>query len=183
MPREFHQPNAQKLHEFLQKYPRRHGSLAAALAWLAGLRHAEIETLTWEQIDLENAVLSAAGRTVPLDAELSGILALSRRESGRVLVSARSGEPYRTQELSRILRRTLDAAEQQGVTFADLRLDFIRRQLTEHDLSCVLRISGLTLAAYRGTVAPFFGAPAAPEEPEAGGETGAPEEKNDASDG
>ncbi len=171
MPREFHQPNAQKLHEFLQKYPRRHGSLAAALAWLAGLRRAEIEALTWEQIDLENAVLSAAGRTVPLDAELAGMLALSRRESGRMLVSARSGEPYRTQELSRILRRTLDAAEQQGVTFADLRLDFIRRQLTEHDLSYVLRVSGLTLAAYRGTVAPLFGAPAAPEEPEAGGET------------
>ena len=155
MPREFHQPNAQKLREILQKYPRRHGSLAAALAWLAGLRRAEIEALTWEQIDLENAVLSATGREVPLDAALAGMLALSRRESGRVLVSARSGEPYRTQELSRVLRRTLDAAEQQGVTFADLRLDFIRRQLLEHDLSYVLRVSGLTLAAYRGTIAPL----------------------------
>ena len=171
MPREFHQPNAQKLREILQKYPRRHGSLAAALAWLAGLRRAEIEVLTWEQIDLENAVLSATGREVPLDAALAGMLALSRRESGRVLVSARSGEPYRTQELSRVLRRTLDAAEQQGVTFADLRLDFIRRQLLEHDLPYVLRVSGLTLAAYRGTIAPLFGAPDAPGETDADGGT------------
>ena len=171
MPREFHQPNAQKLREILQKYPRRHGSLAAALAWLAGLRRAEIEALTWEQIDLENAVLSATGREVPLDAALAGMLALSRRESGRVLVSARSGEPYRTQELSRVLRRTLDAAEQQGVTFADLRLDFIRRELLEHDLSYVLRVSGLTLAAYRGTIVPLFGAPNAPGETDADGGT------------
>ena len=157
---EFHQPNEEKLKDFLNRYRCQPNGLAISLAWQAGLNRQEISDLTWEQVDLENRLLRLPEREVPVCEELYEYLVRweerGRTELPYVAVSRRQKKHISPQGLSRLVKDAMTEMGQDEVGFVDLRYDFIRRQLLEHDWPYVLRITGISLTTWRYELSGLF---------------------------
>ncbi len=123
------------------------------LAWQAGLLREEIRLLTWEQVDFTDGCLVLPDRRVPMGRELAEWLMELRdgqdRSRERVVLSDRSRKPLTAQSISRLARAALDGPGQTRVRLADLRPDFVLRQLGEHDWQYVSRISGVKAAGLK----------------------------------
>ena len=102
-------------------------------------------------------LLRLPDREVPLDAESAQMLRARRaryaKQDEHVLLSDRRGVPLAPPSVSRLARTALTGAGLEGVSLQDLRTDFIRRQLAEHDWPYVLRITGLSVTTYRNIFA------------------------------
>lgn len=157
---EFHLPNEEKIEKFLDFYRCQPNGLAISLAWRAGLNRQEISDLTWEQVDLEGRLLRLPERDVPVCAELHEYLTrwekYGRTELPYVAVSRRQKKHISPQGLSRLVKDAMAEMGQSEVGFVDLRYDFIRRQLLEHDWPYVLRIAGVSLTTWRYELSGLF---------------------------
>lgn len=123
------------------------------LAWQAGLLREEIRLLTWEQVDFAGGCLVLPDRRVPMGRELTEWLRELRsgRDQSRetVVLSDRNRKPLTPQSISRLARAALDQQGQTRVRLADLRHDFVLRQLEEHDWQYVSRITGVEAAGLK----------------------------------
>lgn len=157
---EFHLPNGEKIEKFLNFYRCQPNALAISLAWRAGLNRQEISDLTWEQVDLERRLLRLPEREVPVCEALREYLArwekYGRTELPYVMVSRRQKKHISPQGLSRLVKDAMAEMGQPEVGFVDLRYDFIRRQLLEHDWPYVLRITGVSLTTWRYELSGLF---------------------------
>ena len=157
---EFHQPNEEKLKEFLNRYRCQPNGLAISLAWQAGLNRQEISDLTWEQVDLENRLLRLPEREVPVCEELYEYLVRweerGRTELPYVVVSKRQRKHISPQGLSSLIRDAMEEMNCPEVGFVDLRYDFIRRQLQENDWPYVLRIAGVSTTSWNNGLSKLF---------------------------
>ena len=132
--------------------------LLLRLAWLQGLSRDEIAALTWDQADLEAAVLRLPDRMVPLCPEMCAFLRRLRGAQGetpRVLVSERTGGAVPPESISRLARKALDREGQTAVRLMDLRHDWIIRQLAELDWPAVARVSGVAVPALQARFAAY----------------------------
>lgn len=151
----FHRPNEAAMQELLQDHTRDLIGAVLRLAWLEGLSRDEIFRLEWSQVDYERMFLHLPDRDIPLDRDTADCLRQFRAELGsrRVLVyvavSEKTKERVAMQSLSRIARTALDSAGMEDVRLIDLRLDFIRRQIAEHDWQYAVRVSGISVTTYR----------------------------------
>lgn len=156
----FHLPNEEKINDFLNVYRGQPNGLAISLAWRAGLNRQEISDLTWEQVDLEGRLLRLPEREVPVCEELHEYLTrwekYGRTELPYVAVSRRQKKHISPQGLSQLIKDAMAEMGQSEVGFVDLRYDFIRRQLLEHDWPYVLRITGVSLTTWRYELSGLF---------------------------
>ena len=136
------------------------------LAWQAGLTREEIVDLTWAQVDIPGRSLSLSERTVPLTDDLALWLENLRRsrEGERVVLSDRDKAPLTPQSVSRLARRALNGEGQTAVRLADLRNDFILRQIEAHGWQYASRVSGVEAAGLRAHFGQAFPAERAPAE-------------------
>lgn len=159
----FRQPNTEAVRRLLERHPSDATGVVVRLAWCAGLTRDEIASLTWEQVDLADGELRLKDRAVPLDEETAMCLRSWQERWGDtcpyVAISEKLRDRLAPQSLSRLARFALDAEGQEGVRLEDLRFDFVRRQLEEHDWPYVLRISGLSVTTYRNTLAQLSAEP------------------------
>ena len=143
------------------------------LAWRTGLTRKEICELTWEQVDLETALLRLPDREVPVPTEMKEQLRKWRNRCERfspyVAVSPLRRKRLARQSLSVMVRSALDEEGLGDVRLLDLRHDFIHRQLQEHDWPYVLRVSGLSVSTYRSGL----------HEMKSGKSTSAPKQQDD----
>ena len=148
----FHPPDAAALEAFLRQHADGLDALTLALAWRAGLVRGEIYALSWEQVTRGRRSLRLPDREVPLEYELPGMLAARQRmqpASPYVMSSERRRGRLSPASLSRLARGALDAAGMPEVRLTDLRYDYVRRQYAAHGWPHVLRVAGLSAAAYR----------------------------------
>ena len=157
----FRQPNTEAMKGLLAAHHNDRVGVILHLAWLAGLTRDEIVGLRWTQIDAEGAVIRLSDREVPLDAALLRCLREWRIVQGDASARVVDIAP---QSVSRLVRHALDEVGQTGVRLLDLHIDFVRRQLQDHDWPYVLRITGFSLTTYRLLFAEFkeFEQPAKP---------------------
>lgn len=117
------------------------------LAWLAGLSREEITELAWKQVDLAGKTICLTDRQVPMTEELAACLTALWEERTTqaewVVLSDRDRRKMPPQTVSRLARQALDREGLRQIRLADLRYDFILRQLTEHGWAYVSCISGL----------------------------------------
>ena len=157
-------PDEEAMERALEKAAFTAAGAVLRLAWQAGLTREEIVTLTWRQVDIPGRSLSLPERTVPLTEELARWLETlrQRREGERVVLSDRDNAPLTPQSVSRLARRALDGEGQSAVRLADLRNDFILRQLEAHGWQYASRVSGVEAAGLRA----HFGEAFPPEDTE-----------------
>ena len=152
--RNYHAPDAAAMERLLEKRRYDATGVVVLLAWRAGLSRKEISELTWEQVDLDAALLRLPDREVPVEAELRDCLSRWRsrceRFSPYVAVSPRRRRRLAKESLSLMARSALDEEGQKDVRLQDLRRDYIQRQLQEHGWPYVLRVAGLAASACRG---------------------------------
>ncbi|MBQ2323511.1 MAG: tyrosine-type recombinase/integrase [Oscillospiraceae bacterium] len=157
MGRKLDERAAAALQRLLAEHPDDAVGTMLRLAWDAGLTREEIVALTWDQVDPDAMLLRLPDREVPLDAESAQMLRARRaryaKQDEHVLLSDRRGVPLAPPSVSRLARTALTGAGLEGVSLQDLRTDFIRRQLAEHDWPYVLRITGLSVTTYRNIFA------------------------------
>lgn len=144
---QFNRPDAPAVALILKRYGSTLPGLVIRLAWQLGLQRSEIRALRWEQIDFARSCVSVPGRTIPLRPETQIALQdlwVSRRMSGDwVVLTDRGARRPTEQYLSNACRRVLDEYGQKDVRLADLRYDFVARELLSQDWQTVSRISGL----------------------------------------
>ena len=177
---QFHAPDAEAIERVIDNHRYDAAGVVVLLAWRAGLSRKEISELTWEQVDLEEALLRLPDREVPVEAELRDCLRRWRERCERfspyVAVSAYRRRRLAKETLSNMVRSALDEEGQKDVRLQDLRHDFIRRQLREHDWPYVLRVAGLAVSTYRSGLheikAESSGDGSAPPESEPGEDPG-----------
>ena len=154
---EFRQPDGAAMQRLLARHVNDATGVILRLAWCEGLTRDEIATLTWEQVDFAAGELRLPSRAVPLDGETAACLrAWNERWAlicPQVALSEKLRAPLAAQSISRLARFALDSEGQERVRLEDLRFDFVRRQLAEHDWPYVLRISGVSVTTYRNTLA------------------------------
>lgn len=156
-PDKFHKPEAEAMERLLQNNRNNPTGVILRLAWREGLTRAEISGLTWERVDFSAMCLRLPDREIPLEEETASCLR-ERRElyedcSPYVAISEKRKERLAPPSISRLARTALDSAGQNDVRLIDLRLDFVRRQMEEHDWPYVLRVSGLSVTTYRTELA------------------------------
>lgn len=156
----FRRPDGAAMERLLEAYALEPTGIVLRLAWRAGLTRREISALTWEQVDLDERALRLADREVPLEPETAEVL---RRWRGRVArlgpyvaVSERFRRRLTIESIPNMARRALDSEGMTAVRLIDLRYDYIRRQFETHDWPYVLRVAGISLTTYRGTMAGLF---------------------------
>ena len=159
-------PDEEAIERALEKAAFTAAGAVLRLAWQAGLTREEIVGLTWAQVDIPGRSLSLPERTVPLTEELTRWLETLRqsREGERVVLSDRDKAPLTPQSVSRLARRALDGEGQTAVRLADLRNDFILRQLEAHGWQYASRVSGVEAAGLRAHFGQAFPAECAPAE-------------------
>lgn len=151
----FHRPDEHAMWELLRAHPRDLTGVVLRLAWYAGFSRDDIYNLEWSQVNYNNEYLHLPDRDVPLNDDTAACLQLYRAGLGSsrpvkyVAVSEKTKERVAVQSLSRIARYALDSAGLKDVRLIDLRLDFIRRQIEEHDWQYAVRVSGLSVTTYR----------------------------------
>ena len=150
---QYHAPDATAMERLLEKHRYDATGIVVLLAWCAGLSRKEISELTWEQVDLDAALLRLPDREVPAETELRDCLRQWRsrceRFSPYVAVSPHRRKRLVKGSLSLMVRSALDEEGQKDVRLQDLRHDYIQRQLQEHDWPYVLRVTGLAVSTYR----------------------------------
>ena len=150
---QFNAPDAEAIERVIYNHRYDAVSIVVLLAWRAGLSRKEISDLTWEQVDFDAGLLRLPDREVPISPEMTEPLRKWRNHWERVCpyvaVSPLRRQRLAERSLSNIVRRALDEEGQEDVRLQDLRHDFIRRQLREHDWPYVLRITGLAVSTYR----------------------------------
>lgn len=126
------------------------------LAWNQGLTREELCNLRWDEADFEAGCLRTAGRTIPFEGDTEAALRewklLYGAYSDKIIISERLKKPMAPESASRLARQTLDAAGQTELRLADLRRDYIERQLEQHDWPYVLQVSGLSVTTYRNNL-------------------------------
>ena len=168
----FRQPDSEALRRLLSRHPNDATGVVLRLAWREGLTRDEICSLQWDRIDYDARLLRLPERTVPLEDETAACLRAWQARCGEfgpyVAVSEKLRGRLAPQSVSRLARFALDEAGLEGVRLEDLRLDFVRRQLEEHDWPYALRVSGLSVTTYRNTLAQLTrGAPPKESAPDA----------------
>ncbi len=151
-------PDEAAMRRILEREQTGPAGLILRLAWLQGLSRDEIAALTWDQADLEAAVLRLPDRTVPLCPEMCAFLRRLRGAQGetpRVLVSERTGGAVPPESISRLARKALDREGQTAVRLMDLRHDWIIRQLAELDWPAAARVSGVAVPALQARFAAY----------------------------
>ncbi len=141
------------MERLLAAHPCDRAGVLLRLAWRAGLTRNEIVSLAWEQTDLSAALLRMPEREIPLDEETVFCLDRWRTAQGK----EKRVMPIAPQSVSRLARQMLDEEGQTQVRLIDLRLDFVRRLLREHDWPYVLRVSGFSVTTYRLVLAQLAG--------------------------
>ena len=171
---QFNAPDAEAIERVIYNHRYDAVSIVVLLAWRTGLSRKEISELTWEQVDLEAALLRLPDREVPIPSEMTDSLRKWRNHWERVCpyvaVSPLRRKRLVKETLSNMVRRALDEEGQKDVRLQDLRHDFIQRQLREHDWPYVLRVAGLAVSTYRSGLheikAESSGDESVPAEPE-----------------
>ena len=125
------------------------------LAWQAGLRRQEIQSLTWGQVDLLEWKISLPDRVAPMPMELALFLAPLEDERDAAVVPSQRGGALEPQTISHLARAALTEGGLPGVRLTDLRNDCARRMLASgQDWQAVSRATGMGAAALRKLGAP-----------------------------
>lgn len=121
------------------------------LAAGAGLTRAEIQSLTWGQVDFSAWHIVLSERTVPMDAELvTYLLPLREEDDVPVVRVQRERQPLTAQTISHMARAALCRAGLEDVRLTDLRGEFARSLVRGgQDWQAVSRVTGLDGAALR----------------------------------
>ena len=120
------------------------------LAYLQGLTRDEIRQLTWNDVSFSTGQLVLPDRTVPLEEDAQVCLetryALRGSASPFVASSDRDRRQLQPESISRLARNALDRGGLAGVCLADLRWDFILRQMEARGWPYAARVSGVAAA-------------------------------------
>lgn len=131
------------------------------LAWQLGLQREEITGLTWDALSLSEGIACLPDREVPMDDGIREYLRELREKQGGkspyVVISGKYGREMAPQAVSRLARGALDEEGMINIRLADLRQDYIIRQLQEHDCSYVSRITGLEIRTLQLRFAKYAG--------------------------
>lgn len=155
----FKRPDEAAMQRLLAQHPHSPEGAILRLAWLEGLSRAEITDLLWQQVDLEEKVLTLKDRTVPIEPSTESCLrqrhTLYALRSDHVIVSARTKKPMPPESISRLARTALDS-EGQSLGLMDLRHDFVIRQIETHGWPYAARVSGMAVATLRDIFSPYL---------------------------
>ena len=142
-------PDGEAMARILNRHRLTPAGTILRLAWQLGLQREEITGLTWEKISFPDHLVCLPDREVPLDGELETYLRQLRDQQGGrspyVVISGKYGKNMAPQAVSRLARGALDEEGMINIRLADLRQDYIIRQLQQHDCSYVARITGLEI--------------------------------------
>lgn len=121
------------------------------LAWQAGLRRSEIQSLLWGQVDLMEWVINLPDRKAYIPMELALFLTpLAGAADSAVAASSRTGAALDAQTISHLARAALTEGGLEAVRLTDLRSDCARRRLAAgEDWQQVSRSLGMGAAAVR----------------------------------
>lgn len=142
-------PDSEAMARILDRHRMTPAGTILHLAWQLGLQREEITGLTWEEVSFADRIICLPDREVPLDGETQAYLQQLRdKQGGRspyVVISGKYGKNMAPQAVSRLARNALDEEGMINIRLADLRQDYIIRQLQHHDCSYVARITGLEI--------------------------------------
>lgn len=148
--------DSQKLTEIIGRNSNTLVGVILLLAWKAGLSREELCELKWQQIDFKRHQISCSDRAIPLEREVEEALQKRKNVAGGysdyVVISEKYRQQMAPQSLSRKIRTVLDSEKMKDVTLSDLRSDYIRCQLENHDWTYALQVTGLSVTTYRNTL-------------------------------
>ena len=144
----YHKPDRQRILKLLESEYLTPAGTIVRLAWLCGLAASELSTLTWGQVDYENATIHLQDRDVPIPEQLISYLHSLQAviDDGQyVVTNAMFDKHYLSRvNISRYARIALDYVGQPDITLADLRFDYIDRLVESLPLEQVARQVGMT---------------------------------------
>lgn len=143
----YHKPDRQRILRLLESEYLTPAGTIVRLAWLCGLAASELSTLTWRQVDCENAIIHLQDRDVPIPEQLISYLHSLQAvidEGQYVVTNAMFDKHYLSRvNISRYARIALDYVGQPDITLADLRFDYIDRLVESLPLEQVARQVGM----------------------------------------
>ncbi len=125
-----HRVDGQTMEAIVTQEGRSRNGILLRLAWQAGLSRQELQSLTWEQVDLVQGWLQLPGRRIALGGDLFVALGQwqSRCDGSPWVLPGRQGA-MPLPSISRLAKQTLQYHGLEGVRLADLRHDYIITQL------------------------------------------------------
>lgn len=152
----FRRPDPEKLARCLEADPFGPAGAILRLAWYQGLTREEICSLRWEAVDFDQRCLLLPDRAVPFEGDTEECLHWRWERYARrapfVILSDRDKTALTPESVSRLARRALAAAGEEGLKLMDLRHDFVQRQVERRGWAYAARVSGM----YVGTVQSRF---------------------------
>ena len=139
------------MHAVLHRCGESAAGVILRLAWQAGLRRQEIQSLRWGQVDLMEWKLRLPDRSAAIPMELALFLSpLAGRAEEPVLLSRKTGQAMDAQTISHLARAALSEGGLGDVRLTDLRNDCaVRRLAAGEDWQQVSRSLGMSAAAVR----------------------------------
>ena len=142
-------PDGGAMERLLARHARDPAGTILRLAWQLGLQREEITGLTWENVSFPENTVHLPDREVPMEGGcreyLLDLWELRGEKSPYVVISGKYGRQMAPQAVSRIARGALDEEGMINIRLADLRQDYIIRQLQAHDCSYVSHVTGLEI--------------------------------------
>lgn len=158
---QYKKPDADALRLLLSQSKGMPAETIIRLSWECGLQRGEISALRYSQIDFEHAGIVLADRRVPLSSEMQSFLAELKEDnydfSDYVLLTQKKTAPMAEPSISRLVRTELDKYGQAELRLADLRFDYIVRQLQKCSIEYVSYISGVDIRTLQKQYLPYVG--------------------------